>query len=94
MNRPQKLLIDWSLGMAVGLAWVAWVAVIILGVGTPFPTEFHSISKLTEEVIALDPERLLEMAKLLGVLLWVWLCVFVRMGRKKKQPKRRPSVGS
>ena len=93
MNRTQKLLIDWSLGMAVGLAWVAWVVVIILGVGAPFPTESHPISRFTEEMIALDPERLLEMAKLLGVLLWVWLCVFVRMGRKKKQPERRPPLG-
>lgn len=93
MNRPQKLLIDWSLGMTVGLAWVAWVAVIFLGVGAPFSTEFHPISSLIEEVIALDPGRLLEMAKLLGVLLWVWLCAFVRMGRKKKQPERRPSLG-
>lgn len=82
MNKAQKLLVEWSLGAALLLASGAWAVMLVWAIETPFLAS-HPLHTFTQDVLAFDRVLLVEAAKLVGALTWVWLCIFVRVGRKK-----------
>lgn len=90
MNKAQRWFIEWSLGTALLLASVVWAVVLVWGIEAPDLVDSHPIHRLSEGVLALDRAVLVEAAKLMGALLWIWLCVFVRLGRKKEPMHRQP----
>ncbi|MFZ6044710.1 hypothetical protein ACFW0H_01070 [Pseudomonas sp. CR3202] len=92
MNKAQKLFVEWSLWISLWLASGAWVVVLIWGIESPYLADDHPLYGITKDVLALEGTVLVETAKVMGVLLWVWLCVFVRVGRKK-EPVPLPPLG-
>jgi hypothetical protein len=82
MNRAQKLLVEWSLGMTLLLVSIAWAVMLVWAIETPLLAD-HSLHAFTQDVLAFDRALLVEVTKLVGVFAWVWLCIFVRVGRKK-----------
>ncbi|WP_137823025.1 hypothetical protein [Pseudomonas sp. D(2018)] len=82
MNNAQRLFVEWSLWMTLWLVGVGWAVVLVWGIEAPFLTD-HPFHTFAQEVLALDRAILVEAAKLMGVLVWAWLCLFVRVGRKK-----------
>ncbi|MDH4555767.1 hypothetical protein E8F11_11390 [Pseudomonas sp. BN417] len=91
MNKAQRLFVEWSLGTTLLLASVGWAVMLVWAIETPFLAD-HPLHFFTQDALALDRVLLVDAAKFLGVFLWVWFSVLVRVGRKK-EPKHLPPVG-
>ncbi|MDH4612003.1 hypothetical protein [Pseudomonas sp. BN102] len=90
MNKAQRLFVERSLWIALWLAGVGWAVVLIWGIEASYLAD-HPFQSFTNDVLALDRVLLVDAAKFLGAFLWVWLSVFVRVGRKK-EPNLLPPV--
>lgn len=83
MSKVQSVFVEWSLWMALVLTGVVWGAAVVLGMEAALLADTHPLRRVIEDVLAFDRAILAELAKFLGALLWVWLSIYVRIGRKK-----------
>lgn len=83
MNKAQQLFVEWSLGVALMLASLGWAVALAWGIGIPFLSDCRWVQSLVEEVFAPGQSVLAGGAKFMAVFAWIWLCLFVRLGRKK-----------
>ncbi|QEY62502.1 hypothetical protein FXN65_10595 [Metapseudomonas lalkuanensis] len=84
MNKAQQVFVESSLGMALLLVSIGWAVLLAWQIGAPFLPDGHSFVRFVEGILTLDRAALLVTAKGFFVLLWIWLCVYVRLGMKRE----------
>ncbi len=90
MNKAQLVFVESSLGMALLLVSIGWAVLLVWQIGSPFLPDGHSFLRFAEGILALDRAALLATAKGAFVLLWIWLCVYVRLGMKRGSMHQSP----